>query len=209
MSMEASAGAQQYSLEEMRAIVEEAQRHGIRVMAHAHGTQGIIAASQAGVASVEHATMLTDEALRVVKSNGTYIVPTVYQWSAPVSPDDPPDTIAKLNSIKGFVDPSMRAAIAAGVKIAFGTDAGMYRHGDNAKEFAELVRLGMSPIEAIRTSTIYAADLLDVDDRGELAPGKLADIIAVEGDPLADICILEDVRFVMKGGKVYKGLKEK
>jgi imidazolonepropionase-like amidohydrolase len=119
----------------------------------------------------------------------------------------PPELDEKNEYVKSFVDKSMRSAFAAGIKIAFGTDAGVFEHGLNAKEFAAYVERGMSPIDAIRTATINAADLLGVDDRGELAPGLLADIIAVPGNPLEDIEVLEDVRFVMKGGKVYHQLQ--
>ncbi len=202
LSFEGTVGAQQYSQEELNAMVQEASRHGIKVCAHAHGTEGIIAAVKAGVASIEHGTMLNDEAIRLMKKQGTYLVPTVFTWYIPI--DLPPELKEKDDYARSFVDKSVRAAIKAGVKIALGTDAGVYPHGDNAKEFAALVKRGMSPLEAIRTATVNAADLLGVDDRGMIAAGKLADLVAVPGNPLEDITVMERVSFVMKGGKVYK-----
>jgi imidazolonepropionase-like amidohydrolase len=201
LSFEGPAGAPQYSLEELVAIVEEAERHGIKVAAHAHGTEGIKNAIRAGIHSIDHGSMLDDEAIAMMIENGTYLVPTLFQWYLPY--DLPPELAEKNEYVKSFVDKSMRSAFAAGVKVAFGTDAGVFEHGLNAKEFAAYVERGMSPIDAIRTATINAADLLGVDDRGELAPGLLADIIAVPGNPLEEIEVLEDVHFVMKGGKVY------
>ncbi len=146
--------------------------------------------------------MLNDEAIRLIKKQGTYLVPTVFTWYVPI--DLPPEFKEKNDYARSFVDKSVRAAIKAGVKIALGTDAGVYPHGDNAKEFAALVNRGMSPLEAIRTATLNAADLLGVDDRGVIAAGKLADLVAVPGNPLEDITVMERVSFVMKGGEVYK-----
>jgi imidazolonepropionase-like amidohydrolase len=205
LSFEGPAGAPQYSLEELVAIVEEAERHGLKVAAHAHGTEGIKNAIRAGIHSIDHGSMLDDEAIAMMIEEGTYLVPTLFQWYLPY--DLPPELDEKNEYVKSFVDNSMRKAFAAGVKIAFGTDAGVFEHGLNAQEFAAYVDRGMSPLDAIRTATINAADLLGVDDRGELAPGLLADIIAVPGNPLEDIEVLEDVRFVMKGGKVYHQLQ--
>ncbi|MEE8199823.1 MAG: amidohydrolase family protein [Candidatus Acidoferrales bacterium] len=204
LSFEGPVGAQQYSYEELRAMVEEAARHGIKVAAHAHGTEGIIAAVRAGVASIEHGSMLDDEAIALMKEKGTYLVPTTYL--ADNIPLDvlPPAIRAKAESILPVAKESVRRAIQAGVKIAFGTDAAVFPHGDNAKEFAALVERGLTPLEAIRSATLNAADLLGVDDRGLIAPGRWADIIAVPGNPLEDVRVLEDVRFVMKGGKVFK-----
>jgi len=202
MSFEASPGAQQMTDEEMRAVVEEAHRHDAKVAAHAHGTQGIIAASNAGVDSVEHGSILNREAVDVLKKNGTYLVPTIFMWF--LEYDLPPEIDAKNEYVKGFIDDSMRLAISSGVKIAFGTDAGEYEHGRNAEEFAALVERGMSPIDAIRTATVNTADLLDFDDRGRIAAGLLADIVGVPGNPLEDIRVTENVQFVMKGGKVYR-----
>jgi imidazolonepropionase-like amidohydrolase len=202
LSHEGSVGAQQYSDAELRAMVEEASRHDLRVAAHAHGTEGIIAASRAGVASIEHGSILTDEAIEVMIENGTVLVPTSY-LAAEINLEILPLNIrAKAEYILPRMKESLRRAIQAGVRIALGTDAGVFPHGRNAREFGALVEQGMAPMEAIRAGTIYAADLLDVDDRGTIAPGKLADLVAVPGDPLADIHRLEDVRFVMFGGAV-------
>ncbi|MCH7546442.1 MAG: amidohydrolase family protein [Planctomycetes bacterium] len=205
LSFEGSVGAQQYSEEEMRVIVEEAARHGLKVAAHAHGTEGIIAAIRAGVASIEHGSMLDGEAISLMKARGTYLVPTSYLVDAINLDNLPPPIRAKAEYILPLARKSLSRAIQSGVKIAFGTDAAVYPHGDNAREFAVYVKQGMSPIEAIRSATIHAADLLGVDDRGVIAEGKLADIIGVAGNPLEDVTLLENVRFVMKGGKVYKG----
>jgi len=206
LSLEGTAGSMQYSPREIIAAVEEASRHGIKVAAHAHGTEGIIAASNAGVSSVEHASILTDEAIRVLLKNGTYIVPTAY-LNEPHNIDFLPAAMRKkAEEIMPLARASHTKAIKAGVKFAFGTDAGLpneLAHGENAKEFATLVRLGMTPLNAIRTATINADGLLSTNDRGVLERGKLADIIAVDGDPLQDITLLQKVSFVMKGGKVY------
>jgi imidazolonepropionase-like amidohydrolase len=207
LSREGPAGAQQYSIEELRAIVEESRRHGIRTAAHAHGTEGIMAATEAGVTSIEHGSILTREAARFMARNGTYLVPTLYIWEAVPPETLPPTSRAKVEEMMPLTQDSFRYALEAGVKIAFGTDAAVYPHGDNAKEFAVMVRKGMQPLEAIRAATLNAADLLELDDRGLIQVGLRADIIAVAGDPLADIAVLQDVHFVMKGGSVYKRRK--
>ncbi|MHC4421245.1 MAG: metal-dependent hydrolase family protein [Planctomycetota bacterium] len=204
MSFESSVGAQQYSEEELRAIVEEARRHGVKVAAHAHGTEGIIAAVNAGVASIEHGSMLDDEAIDLMKRRGTYLVPTTYLGDAIAPERLPPGIRQKAEYIIPIARESLRRAIRADVRIAFGTDAAVFSHGDNAREFAVLVDCGMTPLEAIRTATINAADLLGVDDRGMIAAGRLADLVAVRGNPLEDIRALEDVQFVMQGGRVVK-----
>lgn len=204
LSLEGPVGAQQLSDEEMRAIVEEAARHGVKVAAHAHGTEGIVAAVRAGVASIEHGSMLTDEAIALMKERGTYLVPTTYLADAIDLEVLPPPIRAKAESVLPLAKESVRRAIAAGVPIAFGTDAAVYPHGDNARELATLVERGMTPLEALRTATVHAAALLGVDDRGAIAAGRLADLVAVDGDPLADVTTTERVRFVMKGGVVYK-----
>jgi imidazolonepropionase-like amidohydrolase len=204
MSLESTVGAQQYSDEELRVIVEEASRHGVKVAAHAHGTESIIASVKAGIASIEHGSMLTDEAIGLMKENGTYLVPTAYVVEIIDKESLSPPIRAKAEYLEPIMREGHKRAIKAGVKMAFGTDAAAVPHGDNAKEFSLLVKMGMSPIEAIRTATINAADLLGVDDRGIIEKGRLADIVAVPGNPLDDISLLEDVRFVMKGGKVYK-----
>jgi imidazolonepropionase-like amidohydrolase len=202
MSYEGPVAAQQYSMEELRAAVGEARLHGIPVAAHAHGSEGIIAASEAGVDSIEHGSLLTDEAIRVLKKNGTWLVPTLYQWFEEY--DLPPVLHEKNEFIKARVGDSMRRAFAAGVKVALGTDAGAGPHAQSGREFTSYVQHGMSAAEALRAGTVNAAALLRTPDRGRLAPGLLADIVAVAGDPLADIRVVENVRFVMKGGKVVR-----
>lgn len=204
LSFEESGIVQQYSDEEMRIFVEEANRHGIKVCAHAHGTEGIIAAVKAGVASIEHGSMLNEEAIRLMKEKGTYLIPTTYLMDAIDLEALPKHLRKKAEYILPIARQSLRKAIESNVKIAFGTDAAVFPHGDNAKEFAVYVKLGMSPIDAIRTATMNATDLLGVDDRGKIEQGKLADIIAVAGNPLEDITVLEDVKFVMHGGRIVK-----
>jgi imidazolonepropionase-like amidohydrolase len=205
-SFDATVGAQQLSDDEMAAVVQEATRHGLRVAAHAHGTQGIVSAVRAGVASIEHGSMLTDDAIALMKERRTYLVPTAYLLA--LEKADPnrfgPSFVAKIREVVPVAQESHRRAIAAGVKIAFGTDAGVFPHGDNAKEFAVYVEYGMRPIDAIRTATTNAADLLKVTDRGIIGTGKLADLIGVPGDPLTDITVLERPVFVMKGGTVVR-----
>ena len=204
LSFEEDIGAQQFSAEELQVAVQEACRHGLKVAAHAHGTEGIIAAIQAGVASIEHGSMLNDEAIQLMLEKGTYLVPTAYLLDAINLDALPPLIREKGKTVIPLAKESLRRAIQAGVKIAFGTDAALFPHGDNAKEFAVLVELGMTPLEAIQAATLNAADLLGKDDRGVISAGRLADIIAVPGDPLIDIRVLEDVQFVMQGGKVIK-----
>jgi imidazolonepropionase-like amidohydrolase len=203
MSYEGSVGAQQYSMDELRAVVAEARLHGIPVAAHAHGSEGIIAASEAGVDSIEHGSLLTDEAIRVLKKNGTWLVPTLYQWFEEY--DLPPALHEKNEFVKARVGDSMRRAFAAGVRVALGTDAGAGPHAQSGREFTAYVQHGMSAADALRAGTVNAAALLRTPDRGRLAPGLLADIVAVAGDPLADTRVVENVRFVMKGGEVVRG----
>ena len=204
LSMEGPVGAQQYTLEEMTAMVEEAARHGIKVAAHAHGPEGILAAVQAGVASIEHGSVLTDEIMDLMIEKGTYLVPTTYLADRIDFDALPPLVRGKAEEILPVMRVSLQRAIERGVPIAFGTDAGVYPHGENAGEFGIYVQLGMSELDALRTATVHAADLLDTPDRGRLAEGMLADIIAVPGNPLDDIEVTTDVRFVMLGGRVIK-----
>ena len=203
-SMEGPVGAQQYSDEELVAIVDEATRHGVRVLAHAHGSQGILAAVKAGVASIEHGSMLTTEIIDEMKARGTYLVPNLYINDIPIPPETPQVIKDKDAYLRPFVDKSFQMAMEAGVAMAFGTDSGVYPHREGGREFTSIVRRGMSPIGALRMATVNAADLLGVDDRGQVAVGMLADIVAVEGNPLGDITVMENVIFVMKGGVVYK-----
>ena len=204
LSYDATVGAQQMSDAEMRAVVEEATRHGLKVAAHAHGTAGIKAAVRAGVASIEHGSMLDDEAIAMMKEHGTYLVPTRALSGLLDRNQLPPPIRAKMDEVMPLADASFKKAVAAGVKIAFGTDAAVMPHGMNAREFSSMVAAGMSPIDAIRAATLNGADLLGTPDRGEIAVGKLADLIAVPGNPLSDVTVLEKVSFVMVGGKRVK-----
>jgi len=201
---EGPVGAQQYTFEELKAMVDEAARHGVKVAAHAHGTEGIKAAIRAGVTSIEHGSMLDDEAIALMKQHGTYLVPTAYLRDRINMAVLPPLVRRKAETILPLAVESNRKAIAAGVKIGFGTDAAVFPHGENAKEFAVYVKMGMTPLAALRSATTVAAEVLGRDDRGLIAPGRLADLIAVPGDPLADITATERVSWVMQGGKVLK-----
>lgn len=202
LSFESQAGAQQFANEEIAAIIAEAKRHGVRVAAHAHGNEGILAAVQAGAASIEHGSMLTDEILAAMREHGTFLVPTAYVAEAIPFDLLPEVQRRKARLIAPLMRASLKKAIDAKVRIAFGTDAAVIPHGTNAKEFAVYVKLGMTPADAIRTATVSACELLGVQDRGAVAAGRLADLIAVDGDPLADVTMLQRVVFVMKGGEV-------
>ena len=204
LSFEEAVGAQQFTAQEMQAIVDEAKRHGVKVAAHAHGSEGIQTAVKAGVDSIEHGSMLTPEIIREMKKRGTYLVPTSYIGDVFDFDAVPPLLQDKARRVIPVMLESLSMAIKADVKIAFGTDAGVIPHGQNAGEFQAMVKRGMSKAEALRTATINAADLLGVQDRGQLKADMLADIIAVEGNPLDNVDLLRDVRFVMKDGKVYK-----
>jgi imidazolonepropionase-like amidohydrolase len=201
--------ASQFTLEEMKAIVAEAHRLGRKVAAHAHGAQGVIWASEAGVDSVEHGHLMNDEAIATLKKNGTYLVPTLYlvdwQREHATQANLPDYARKKMEMISEMGQMNAKKAFAAGVKIGLGTDAAVYPHGLNAHELAVYVRLGMTPLQAIQTATINDADLLGWSDKiGTIEAGKWADIIAVDGDPLQDITTLQHVKFVMKGGEVVK-----
>lgn len=204
LSLEASVGAQQMTEAEMRAVVEEAARHHIKVAAHAHGSEGILAAVKAGVASIEHGSMLTDEIIELMKQRGTYLVPTTHLGDTLDFSALPPPVKAKGDYVLPLARANLSKAIRAGVKIALGTDAPLVPFGLNAREFKALVDRGLSPVDALRAGTTNAADLLGLADRGLLAPGRLADIVAVPGNPLDDIRAVEKVVFVMKGGRVVK-----
>lgn len=204
LSFEGPVGAQQLSDEELKAIVEEAKRHGLKVAAHAHGADGILAAVRAGVASIEHGSMINDQAIALMKQKGTFLVPTTYLADRIDLNSLPPQIRAKAEYVLPLAKANLTRAIRAGVKIAFGTDAAVYPHGENAHEFGALVDRGMTPLEALRSATLNAAELLGVDDRGEIAPGKLADMVAVPGNPLEDIHVTEKVSWVMKGGVVQQ-----
>ncbi|HZI28433.1 MAG TPA: amidohydrolase family protein [Gemmatimonadaceae bacterium] len=209
LSLEGPVGAQQYTYEELKAMVDEAARHGVKVAAHAHGVEGIKAAVRAGVASIEHGSVLDDEAIALMKQHGTYYVPTAYLRDRINLAVLPPLVRRKAETVLPLALESNKKAIAAGVKIAFGTDAAVFPHGENAKEFAVYVKMGMTPLAALRSATTVAAEVLGRDDRGLIAPGRLADLIAVPGDPLADITATERVSWVMQGGKVLKDERQK
>jgi imidazolonepropionase-like amidohydrolase len=200
--------ASQFTLEEMQAMVADAHRLGRKVAAHAHGAQGILWASEAGVDSIEHGSYIDDQSIAVMKKNGTYLVPTLYleDWMLQYG-KLPPFYQQKMKDVVAVAKKNIRHAYESGVKIAMGTDAAVYPHGLNAHEIEVYVRdLGMSPLQAIQTATVNAADLMGWTDRtGSLDAGKWADVIAVDGDPLKDVRLLQDVKFVMKAGVVYKG----
>ena len=201
--------ASQYTLEELKAIVADAHRLGRKVAAHAHGAQGIIWATEAGVDSIEHGSYINDEGIKLMKEHGTYLVPTQYlaDWMRENAARIglPAMYAEKMKNVTTVSRENVARAMRAGVKIAFGTDAAVYPHGLNAHEFAVYVQMGMTPLQAIQSATVNAADLLGWSDRvGTIDPGKFADIVAVEGDPLKDITLLQHPAMVMKGGVVYK-----
>jgi imidazolonepropionase-like amidohydrolase len=201
--------ASQFTLEEMKAIVADAHRLGRKVAAHAHGAQGGIWASEAGVDSVEHGHLMNDAAIATLKKNGTYLVPTLYlvDWQREHAAEAnlPEFSRKKMELVSQLGKANIKKAIDAGVKIGMGTDAAVYPHGLNAHELAVYVSLGMTPLQAIQTATINDADLLGWSDKvGTLEPGKWADIIAVDGDPLNDVTTLQHVKFVMKAGEVIR-----
>jgi imidazolonepropionase-like amidohydrolase len=204
LSFEGPAGAQQYSMEELRAAAEEAHRHGLRIAAHAHGTEGIIASSEAGIDSIEHNSMMTDEAAAIIKKNGSYVTPNMHLIDALDPASLPPLLADKQRQLAPLAVESFKRALKNGLKVAFGTDAGVFPHGDNAREFTARVKHGDTPLNVIRSATIVNAELFGTPDRGRIEAGLLADLVAVAGDPLDDAKLLEDVRFVMKGGVVYK-----
>ena len=210
LSEEESVGGPQYSQEELDAVVSEAAMWGKKVAAHAHGTEGIKRAARAGVASIEHGGLIDDEGIALLKQKGIYLVPDIYTDEYILAEADhlglPPKMIEKEKELRKHQLVNWKRAIAAGVKLAFGTDAGVYPHGQNAHQFHSLLDLGLTPAQVIRMATVNAADLLGWSDRvGTLTPGHYADLIAVDGDPLTDVTELERVRFVMKGGMVVKG----
>jgi len=202
-------GAPQYSLEEIQAIVTEAHKLGRKVAAHAHGTQSIKDAIQAGVDSVEHCSLIDDEGIRLAREKGTFLVFDIYndayilEFGAKVGML--PESIEKERKIGQVQRDNFRKAVLGGARMAFGTDGGVYPHGDNAKQFIYMVDYGLKPLEAIRSATLNAAELMGLKDQaGAVEKGRWADVIAVQGDPLANVKLLENVQFVMKAGKVYR-----
>lgn len=204
-----SPGAEQLTLEEMQAIVTEAHKLGRKVAAHAHGTQAIRDAILAGVDSVEHSSLIDAEGIKLSKEHGTYLVFDIYNddyiLAEGIKSGMLPESIEKEKKIGRLQRENFKKAFLGGAKMAFGTDAGVYPHGDNAKQFAKMVEWGMKPIDAIRAATLNAADLMGWKDKvGALTPGHYADVIAVSGNPLEDVTTLEHASFVMKGGEVVK-----
>ncbi len=202
-------GAPQFTLEELRVAAETAHMAGRKIAAHAHGAEGIKNAILAGIDSIEHASLIDDEGIRLAKEHGTYLVMDIYNDDYLIS-EAPKfglstEKLEKEKLVGRLQRENFEKAFKAGAKMAFGTDAGVYPHGDNARQFAYMVKYGMTPFQAIRSATSSAADLLGLGkDIGAIEPGKSADIIAVESDPLKDVRSLEHVMFVMKEGKVFK-----
>ena len=203
-------GVSEFSEEEMRAAVEEAAKYGARVTAHAHGAEGIKNAVRAGVRSIEHGSLMDDEAIRLMKERGVYLVADIYNGDYIASEGRrqgwPEEFLRKNDETTEAQRQGFRRAVAAGVRLAYGTDSGVYPHGDNAKQLPYMVRYGMTPMQALQSATIVAARNMGWGERvGSLAPGKFADLVAVEGDALADLSSFGRVAFVMKGGVVVKG----
>ena len=204
MSHSGAAGAQQYSDEELAAIVDEAHRAGLRVAAHAHGDAGIRACIRAGVDCIEHGSLATDETIQLMVEYGTYLVPTSYLSEGLDISRAAPELQAKAAEVFPKARRMLGKATAAGVKIACGTDAPAVPHGDNAKELWAMVDRGMTPTQALQAATLTSAELIErTDDLGRIEAGYLADVIAVPGDPTADVTVTQDVRFVMKDGQIH------
>ena len=210
LSLEKDGLGAQFSDEELRAIVETAKDYGMPVAAHAHGAEAIKRAIRAGVTSIEHGTFMDDEAIALFKKYGTWYVPTIIAGKSVADsakkPGYFPEVIrGKALAVGPVIQGTFAKAYKAGVKIAFGTDAGVYAHGKNWMEFVYMTEAGMPPLEAIRCATVNASELIGVSDKiGTIEVGKFADIVAVEGDPVQDIRVMEQVRFVMKDGVIYK-----
>lgn len=210
LSLAKSGQNPQFSEEEMRAIVETANDYGFMVAAHAHGAEGMKRAIRAGVTTIEHGTYMDEEAFELMKEHGTYFVPTIsagnFVAEKAAVPGYFPEIIRpKAAAIGPVIQETFAKAHRAGVPIAFGTDCGVCPHGSNAQEFLYMVEGGMAPMAAIQSATVVTAKLLDIwEETGSVTAGKAADLIAVEGDPIADVTRLQDVRFVMRNGRVYK-----
>ena len=203
MSDSGAAGAQHYSDEELSAIVDEAHRRGLKVAAHTHGAEAVRTAVKVGIDCIEHGFLIDDETIQQMVKAGTFLVPTTALADYMDISKAPDSVKAKAAELFPRARTSVKAAADAGVKIALGTDAPAIPHGKNASELVALVSRGLTPLHVLQAATINAAELIDADDRGRLAPGLLADIIGVPGDPLQDITVTQNVRFVMKGGKAF------
>lgn len=202
-------GAPQYTVEELTALVEEARSHGLKVASHAHGAEGIVNALKAGVDTIEHASFIDDEGIRLARENGAFLNMDIYVTEFILGEGEAagilPESLEKERVVGQTQRDNFRRAHEAGVKMSFGTDAGVYPHGDNARQLSRMVQFGMSAAEALRAATYNSAEALGQAGKlGVIAPGASADIIAVEGNPLADVSLLESVSFVMKAGDVYK-----
>lgn len=202
-------GAQQFTQNEMNAIVEEAHMHGRRVAVHAHGADGIKAAVRAGADTIEHASLIDDEGLQLAKKAGTYLSMDIYnsEYTQTEGPKrgELEEFLRKDREVAEIQRENFRKAVKAGIKLIMGTDTGVHRHGDSPKQLAFMVRYGMTPMQAIQAATINGADALGLKgETGDIAAGHAADIVAVKGDPIADIRLLESVEFVMKGGEIYR-----
>jgi imidazolonepropionase-like amidohydrolase len=201
-------GAPQTTVEELEAIVDEAHMRGLKVAAHAHGTQGIKNAIEAGVDTIDHASFLDDEAIEMGKRAGVYFVPDIYNTEFTLAEGMKlgilEESLNKEREVSAAQRESFRQAVKAGAKVVFGSDSAVYPHGDNPKQFSRMVEFGMTPMQAIVAATSLAAEALGHEEIGCLDVGCVADIVAVSGDPLEDIRILEQVNFVMKDGEVYR-----
>jgi imidazolonepropionase-like amidohydrolase len=204
-----SLGAAQGTVEELTAIVDEAHMRGLKVASHAHGTVGIKNAIRAGVDTIEHVSYLDEEAIRMAKRKGVYLSMDIYNTEYTLAQGTTngvlEESLEKERQVGGVQRESFTKAVKAGAKVVLGTDAAVYPHGDNAKQLSRMVRFGMTPSQTLRAATSLAAEALGQGDRlGRIAPSYAADIIAVNGDPIADVAVLESVDFVMKDGVVYK-----
>lgn len=209
LSLAKSGQNPQFTVEELKSVIDTAKDYGMHVAAHAHGKEGMLRAIEAGITSIEHGTYMDKEVMRAMKKHGTYYVPTVIAGKfvaekAEIDGFFPEIVRPKARAVGPLIQNTFGEAYDYGVKIAFGTDSGVSAHGDNAKEFEYMVEAGMPPMAAIQSATITSAQLLSNDQLGVIAKGKLADIIAVDGNPADDIRLLQNVKFVMKDGKIYK-----
>jgi imidazolonepropionase-like amidohydrolase len=202
-------GAQQYTAEEVAALIDEAHMHGRKVAVHAHGAEGIKVAIRAGVDTVEHASLIDEEGLQLAKKHGTYLSMDIYntEYTQTEGPKrgELEEFLRKDREIAEIQRENFGKAVKLGLRLIMGTDTGVHRHGDSAKQLAVMVRYGMTPMQAIQAATLHGAEALGLSGQvGEISPGSYADIIAVRGDPLENVRLLEDVQFVMKDGTIYR-----